>query len=252
MHALPVVLVFTLAPLPAAAQGQEALQLFLAGSYDEALDCTEDAADADSAAFTARVLLAEALSNEVEPETAVLNRAVEEADRALALQPEHVEGRLQKAIALSLLARPMSLSQVQKEGRGVEARDLAESVLEDDPHNAYAHAFLSVWNVEVLRRGGTLGAMMMGASLKKARRHYEAAGAAMPDDASIHWQWARALAALDAKKYRKEVEAALAAAETAATDSELEGVMQRRAKELDGILSGAGPKAAEVRALEML
>lgn len=245
-------LVLLALPRPAAAQGQDALQAYSTGNYDKALAAAAAAGNADSDAFSARVLLAKALSSEQGLSSDLLSKALAEANAALSLEPDHVEARMQKAIALSLMARLMDNAEARKSGFGGEARDLAEGVLTADPENAYAHAFLAVWHVEVLRRGGTLGAMVMGASLRDARRHYEAASASAPDDASIHWQWARALAALDAKKYRPEIEAALAAARAAHTDDALEAVMQARAAELAGLLARDGPKAAEVHALEML
>ncbi|MEZ5997542.1 MAG: hypothetical protein R3B98_02475 [Hyphomonas sp.] len=228
------------------------MQAFAAGEYERALAATAGVGDADSEAFAARVLLAEALSCDSDPPADLLQKALGEADAALALQPDHVEGRIQKAIALSMIIRPMNAMEANKTGMGEEARNLAKSALEADPDNAYAHGFLAVWNVEVVRRGGTLGSMVMGASLREGRRHYDAAVAASPDDASIHWQWARALAALDAKKYRKEIETALAVAAAASPDSDLERLMQARAEELGKLLTNAGPKAAEARALEML
>jgi len=246
------VLVLLALPRPAAAQGQDALQAFAAGNYDGALAAATAAGNADSDAFAARVLLAQALSSEQGLSSDLLKKALAEANAALSLQPDHVEARMQKAIALSLMARLMDNAEARKSGFGGEARDLAEGVLAADPGNAYAHAFLAVWHVEVLRRGGTLGAMIMGASLRDARRHYEAASAAAPDDATIDWQWARALAALDAKKYRHDIEAALASATAAHTDNALEGLMQARAADLAGLLASAGPAVAETHALEML
>ena len=91
-------------------------------------------------------------------------------------------------------------------------KDLAEAVLKDDPNNAYAHGFLAVWNIEVVRRGGSVGSAIMGASLKQARKHYSAATRTLPQDAATHWQFARAMAALNARKYRAEIDAALAKA----------------------------------------
>ena len=107
-----------------------------------------------------------------EPYTALINDALAAADAALALDPAHGEGRLQKAIALSLLTRSMSLGEANRSGYGPQARALAEAVLADDPSNHYALGFLAVWHVEVYRRGGTIGAAVMGASLKTARRDY--------------------------------------------------------------------------------
>ena len=239
-------------PLPAAGQDQDALGAYMAGNYQAALTRIANVSDADSRAFAARVLLAEAISQDGQPPSALLERALDEANQALGREPGHIEGRLQKAIALSLIVRPMSAGEVRRSGLGAEARDLAEGVLADDPDNLYAHAFLAVWNVEVVRRGGMIGAMVMGASLDAARQHYRAAVDLAPGDAAIHWQWARALAALNAKKHRKEIQAALDAALAAPVDSDLERVMQARAALLKHVLEDDGANAAEARALDML
>jgi tetratricopeptide (TPR) repeat protein len=238
--------------LPAAAQDKDAIEAYSAGNYQAALARTADAPDADSRAFAARVLLSEAICADGQPPDSLLKSALEEANEALSRQPGHIEGRLQKAIALSLISRPLSLSEVRRSGWGEEARNLAEAVLAEDPQNPYAHGLLAVWNVEVLRRGGTVGAMIMGASLERAREHYQAAIELTPGDAAIHWQWARVLAALNAKKYRAEIETALNAALAAPVDSDLEQVMQDRARSLKQVLDTAGPKAAGARAQDML
>jgi tetratricopeptide (TPR) repeat protein len=237
---------------PAYAQGKDAVAAYVAGDYQRALADIANAPDADSRAFAARVVLAEAICSDGQPPAALLDTALDEADAALARQPRHIEGRLQRAIALSLMVRPMSAGEARRSGLGSEARDLAEAVLADDPGNLYAHGFLAVWNVEVVRRGGPIGAMIMGASLDKARDHYHAATQIAPEDAAIRWQWARALAALNAKKYRRDIDAALDAAIAAPVSSDLERVMQARAVKLKQVLETDGPRAAEGMAREML
>ena len=235
---------------PVQAQSRDARAAFVAGQYDAAF--ADVAADhgPDACAFGARTLLAKAISSETQPPEALLMAALGEANTALAAQPDHVEGRLQKAIALSLLARPMSLRDARDSGYGEEARQLAESVLADDPQNAYAHGFLAVWNIEVLNRGGFLGAMIMGASMDAAETHYAAAMAASPGDASLHWQFARALAALNAWRYRTQITAALDAALAAPVDSELERLMQERARMLS--LAMATEKSRDVEEMAKL
>ncbi|WP_273184305.1 hypothetical protein [Hyphomonas adhaerens] len=249
--ALPAAVLIGLS-LPAVGQEAEAIEAYMSGNYASALARTANAPDADSRAFAARILLAEAIRQNGQPPHALLQDALDEANQALALQPGHIEGRLQKAIALSLISRPMSTGEIRRAGIGGEARDLAEAVLAEDPGNVYAHGFLAVWNIEVIRRGGMIGAMIMGASLDKARDHYHAAMQITPDDAAIHWQWARALAALNAKKYRRDIDTALEAAIASPVNSDLERVMQIRAVKLKQALEIDGPVAAEAMAREVL
>ena len=198
------ILVSALMLVPSAIAEENAqLIAFTEGRYAEAADLTAVDNSADAQAFAARSLLAEARSDESYlPPQSVIEQAERYARAALEIDPKHIEGRLQLAIALSLRARPLSLGEARKTGFGEESKDLALGVLEDDPTNPYAHGFMAVWHVEVRRRGGSIGASILGASVKKGRKHYQAAIAARPHDASIHWQYARALASLNARKYR--------------------------------------------------
>lgn len=241
--------------LSPAAFAEETAQLiaFTEGRYSEAVTLAEAQPSADNLAFAARSLLAEAMSvpDHIPPQDkAVLAETY--ARRALTINSDHVEARLQLAIALSLRARPLTTREARRAGYGGEAKGLAMSVLDDDPGNMYAHGFMAVWNIEVVRRGGRLGASIMGASVSKARRHYHAAIAENGDDASTHWQYAKALTALNPKKYRSEIDTALDTAVSAQADSELEAIMQARAAELKTALSTQSRKACQDLAEFML
>lgn len=210
------------------AQADRAEEAFVSGRFMEAARLAEAEGDADSLGRAARAVLADAVVSG-QPETARLREAEMLARRAIAIEPHHVEGRLQLAIALSMQARAMSTREAMKSGYGGMARDLAEGVLRDDPDNAYAHGFLAVWNLEVVRRGGAIGSAFMGASVGKARQHYRAALADGPTDPSIHWQYARALAALDARKYDDAIEQCLERASRETPQTALAELMQARA-----------------------
>jgi len=226
---------------------------FTEGRYEDAAAVAQSAPSADHLAFAARSLLAEAMSDSnFEPPSALIEKAETYARDALATEPEHVEGRLQLAIALSLKARPLSTREAMRSGYGEQARKLAEAVLEDDPSNPYAHGFLAVWHIEVRRRGGSIGASVLGASVKKARKHYQAALTTSPGDASIRWQYARALAALNAKKYRDEIESELQAALDCQIESSLEQVMRERASQLQQALITQKRSAVQRMAALML
>ncbi len=225
---------------------------FRAGKYDLALAETVDEPSADAHALRARVILAKVMCANHDPDRALIERARAEADAALRQDAAHGEGRLQKAIALSLLTRSMTLSEARESGFGPQARKLAEGVLASDPGNHYALGFLAVWHVEVHRRGGSLGAAVMGASLKTARKYYAEAVRLAPDDAGLRWQWARALAAFDAKKYHGEIEAELEAALAIDPQTDLDRVMQDRARTLLDLVRTAKTRDIEKTAQGML
>lgn len=229
----------TLAALPASADFRAASEAFRAGQYDRAFAEAGREQTADAHAFRARALLAKAMCGEADPPRSLIDQALGEAETALKIAPEHAEGRLQKAISLSLILRPMSLGEARKTGYGELSKTLAEGVLADEPANYYAHGLLAVWHVEVERRGGRIGAAIMGASLKAGRSHYAEAVRLAPEDIALRWQWARALAALDARKYRSEIEETLQAAASIPPANNLDRVMQGRAGTLlDIVASG--------------
>lgn len=238
---------------PASAAEESAEAAFEAGAYEQALELSESVQSADMLAFQARVLLAEAMSVEgAVPEAERVGRALALAEEAVRLEARHVEGRLQLAIALSLSARVMPLREARESGYADRTRDLARGVIEDDPDNIYAHAFLSVWNLEVLQRGGRLGGLVMGASVRAAERRYAAAIAIDPEDASVRWQYARALAALDAGKYREQIVEALQAADAARAETALEAVMQVRARQLLELVRTESDVEVQAAARQML
>ena len=225
---------------------------FRAGDYDLALSEAAGERSADAHALRARAMLAKVMCSGREPDLASLKDALAAAEAALKLDADHGEGRLQKAITLSLLTRPMSLGDARDSGYGPKARALAEAVLADDPANHYALGFLAVWHVEVHRRGGSLGAAVMGASLKSARKYYAEAVRLAPEDAGLRWQWARALAAFDAKKYHSEIEAELEAALAIDPATELDRVMQERAAALLEVVETQKTRDVEKTAQGML
>ncbi|MEM1036516.1 MAG: hypothetical protein AAGI14_07125 [Pseudomonadota bacterium] len=223
------------------------------GRYAEAASEAEATQTADGLAFAARSKLALAMTeSDFDPSEALILESEALARRALNMDPLHAEGRLQLAIALSLRARPLSTREAMRSGLGDEAKELATAVLDDNPNNFYAHGFMAVWNIEVVRRGGSMGAAVMGASVKKARRHYTAALATNEADASTHWQYARALAALNAKKYRSEIETSLQAALAIDTSNALDRTMQDRALTLQSALNTDSRRDVEKLAARML
>lgn len=226
--------------LPALARpiSAELTEKFARGAYLEAAEAGEATGEPDDLAFAARSLLAACMTGTGEPDAGLIERASRDAEAALRLEPDHEEARLQLAIAVSLKSRSMDLMAAWSAGYGDKGKKLAEAVLRTDPRNVYAHGFLAVWNVEVERRGGDMGAWMLGASLEAARRHYDAARSLAPDDVGVHWQYARALAALDLKAHMTEVETVLTRAVSAVVSDHVEEVMQARAKRLASAIAG--------------
>lgn len=202
---------------------------FASGQFLQSAEMAQLEGGADNYARAARAILADAII-EGKPTDSRLDEAEALARKALSLDPEHVEGRLQLAITLSLKARKMSTREALDSGYGGTSRDLVKDVLEAHPDNVYAQGFMAVWNIEVVRRGGGLGAAFMGASVQSAREHYTRAVETGEADPALHWQYARALAALNARKYEDEIATCLDRAVSGEADDTLTRIMQARAQ----------------------
>ncbi len=214
----------------ASAQSAEAQDAYQAGSYEHALGLALEEATSDSLAFAARAVLAGGIGTDpIDMSDERLDEAQKLAERAMALDSGHDEARLQQAIVLSLRARAMGARPAFRARLGRRARALGEAVAEESPDNPYAHGFLAVWHVEVIRRGGRIGALVLGASMDEAREHYAIASELAPSDLALHWQWVRALSALNPSKYASEIEAALIRVENAIPADQLSTVLQARA-----------------------
>lgn len=222
------------------------------GKFEQAAAISSIEQTPDLLAFKARAVLASGICGDGQPGAELLVKAEKFARDALAMDPNHVEAQLQLAITLSLKARPLSNRAAMKTGYGEDAKELAMSALSNEPDNPYANGFLAVWHIEVVRRGGAIGSRIMGASVKKARKHYAAANASASGDAALHWQYARALAALNSKKYRKEIDSALAKATSAAVDNHVERIMAERANKLQQMLQHRPYKDVERWAEQVL
>lgn len=203
---------------------------FETGRYQEAFELAEaSSATADRYAFQARSVLAHCIYQGGDPAPERLKQAEELARKALAADPDHVEGRLQLAIALSMQTRNMSLREIDRTGYGTASRDLAEEILQEDPRNAWANGFMSVWHIEARRVAGAFLAGMVGASLKKSEAFFEAAMAADPANLTLKWQYVRALMAFNPKRYEDEIMQGLQEIAAADPADALEEVLKARA-----------------------
>lgn len=161
-----------------------------------------------------------------------LNEAAALAKLALDIEPYHEEGLLAAAIAFSFMARDMSAEAAYASGHGPRARALAEAILSVDPDDGQAHGFLAVWHLEVFVKGGSFGAAALDASRKDAVEHYAIASNKLPNEAGLHWQYARSLALLGAEDYADQITKSLQLAVAAPARNKVDRVVKERASEL--------------------
>lgn len=142
---------------------------------------------------------------------AAFDRALADARRAILRDPARPEGHLYLAVALGLVARGEGVLMAHLAGYGDEARAHIDRALALAPDNAWAHAALGGWHLEIAYAGGLVGAALYGASVEAGEASYERALALDPGNISIAWQYAFQLAGIGGKSRIDRAQALLAA-----------------------------------------
>jgi tetratricopeptide (TPR) repeat protein len=249
-----MIVAMALAPPAAFAQPPEAaLRLYAQGQYTEAADLAARAGrSADNLVFAARARLAACLTKDPDADIDTLLRQAErDARAALALSPDAVDARVQWALTLGLRGRRASIAEALSRGYASRGKRLLDEAIAIAPDNAEAHALLGAWHLEVLRRGGSAGARMLGARRADGLAAFDRALALAPGDGLIALQYAIALTELDATRFSARIQTLLAAARTPTPRDALEAHGQAMATRLADVLAREGPSAAarEVRRL---
>ncbi len=174
---------------------EQAQQLYNEGAFFEAATVGEASGRADGYALAARALLAEArmLPGAV-PREQLIQAAVADARRALAENPDHVEGNLQYAVALGVLGRLRGPVSAWLSGYAGEARQAIDRALGVAPGEAWAHAVLGGWHLEIVAAAGdTLALDLLGARRDAGLAAFERARMLAPDNPVIAYEYARSL-----------------------------------------------------------
>lgn len=122
--------------------------------------------------------------------------ALADARLAVARDPARPEAHLAVAVALGLLARSQGGIVAHFEGLGTEARGHIDTAMKLNESNAWAHAALGGWHLEIAYAGGPLGRAIYGASVERGIAAYDRALALDPGNMSIEYQYAFQLAGL--------------------------------------------------------
>ena len=176
--------------------------------------------------------------------TAILDRAVKDSERALALDPKSVDARLSLTVAIGMQGRRVSLAEAWRRGYAQRGKRLIAEAMALDPANARAIALQGSWNLEVLRRAGRAGGMMLGAGYDKGVAAFDRARATAPDDPGIALHYAIALLALDPAKHGGKARDLLAAASTCKASNAFDASLREEARRLGALLSSSGATAA--------
>jgi hypothetical protein len=240
------------AGIAAADPPSAALRSYAAGNYMAAADLAEQRRSPESLAFAARALMAECVVSRDETRIIALSERAEAAARAaLTLDSEAVEARLQYAIALGVRGRHASLTEAWRRGYARRGKDLIDEAIAIDPNNAWGHALLGGWNLEVIRRGGRAGAVAYGARESAGIAAFERARALAPDDPMIALHYAIALLELDSERHGVRAGELLAAATALPARDAFEARALANARRVARVLEADGADAAADLAREL-
>ncbi len=230
---------------PDGGEGLDAARaLYTDGDFAAAGAAAEDLDTADGHALAARAYAAEAiLADDSAARRRYADRTRAAGERAVALDPGHVEGRLYLAVGLWLEARTMQGWVAYVRGFPQRGRDLLRAAVADAPEDPWAHALYGAWNLEVARRGGRSGLEALGADVTAGAQELVVAMELAPDNAAIAVQYAVALLALDPVAYADHARTALDRAAAAGADDAFEAAMQARGAQVLAALE-AGDSAA--------
>ncbi len=200
------------------------------GTSSKPPELAEKQESAASLAFAARALLMHAgYIARGDQAVAELRQGEALARRAVAKDPDMVEGLLELVIALGYHSRQEGYLQAHSDGYGKEARRLIEKAMALAPDMGWARAAYGGWNAEIVARGGAfLGKLVYGATRQTAIQSFEKAIALDPDNATIRVEYAKALIRMEPKhpdldKIRAQLHAALAKPPGNAVDRIIQG-----------------------------
>lgn len=224
---------------------QAAQAAFAAGNFTQsarlARQAGESLQNADAFALAARATLVVAAYQTPDKAgaQALISKALDDAAAALRLDPGHVEGGLQRAIATGYQAK---LDRSFRMGKATKA--LMLEMLDAHPENSFAWAMVGGWHSGTIYSAGSfLGSATLGASKSAAWTHFERAMQLDPQSPSFPVYFAFELLRLE-KSQMARAERMLESAGTLAARDGFEQLMKRQGRQVLETLTRDGRDAA--------
>jgi len=227
-----------------AAPSAAPLAAYTSGRFLEAAETAGRSPLPEDRALAARALLAACVMAGAGRRDDLLDEAAVQARAALKGDPRSVEARLQLAMALGIKGRRSSVAEALRHGYAQEGKRLIDEALALSPNEPWAWALLGGWNLEIVRRGGRLGARLYGASIARGVAAFTRAGELAPNDPGIALHFAAALLGVDPVGRSVEARGALARASGAPDADAFAGHLRAEARRVAAVFDAAGPRAA--------
>ena len=214
-----------------ACAADDALSLYQAGKYSQAIAAASARNTAPGFALAARATLADAMMKS--PCLACLRRAEDFARKAAAIDSMLSDAHVYLAISLGYEARIVGMIRARLAAYPEQAKRNLDAALASDPGNAQALAALGGWNIEIVRGGGAvLAKWLYDASVNNGLEKFAAAFRAAPGNVVLRYQYALSLGGIDPAGYHGEIEEALNRAASGTPATAYDAFAQTRAREL--------------------
>ena len=222
---------------PAHAAENTPLAMFEKGDYLAAAKAGADEGSAVSLALAARATLADATLRD-EPCMECLQNAEALARRAIAVDPDSMEGHIHLAVSLGYQARIIGPIRARFARFPEQAQEGIETALRLAPTNHWALSAAGGFNIEVVRSGGRfLGNLLYGATFENGVAYFHKAIAADPENPLIKLQYALALTGYAFDQRKSEIVAVLDSCVRAKPGNIYEEAMRQRGARLLALLN---------------
>ena len=216
--------------------GWSAFQLYRDGKYTEAMKAGASENSARGYALASAAAIGDAAEH-IPPCLSCVKRAEDYARKAVAADPSLALGHVFLAMSLGLDAHIIGSVSALSKGYASLSKKEIEAALKLAPKNARALAAMGGWNLEVVRGAGSMiASWQYGASTDKGIEYFNKAIAIDPGNVVVHYQYALAMAGLDADEYHDQIEKQLTEAANGTPKTAYDKMSKERAAKLLEIL----------------
>lgn len=184
---------------PAVANSPPEIRILLdQGDFDRAASMGEALATADGLALAAEALAGPVLLGHANNQKDQAEAALDLAEAAVALDPNHAEARLQVALALGFVTRASNPLTVWRKGLAGDLKDAIDAHQTLAPDDARGYALRGAWHYGIVRKAGEKRAEnWYKATLTDGNAAYERALELSPHNIIIEANYALSLVDID-------------------------------------------------------
>ncbi len=181
---------------------RRAKDLYDAGDFLTASQISGETETPEGYTLAAASLAAHARFNASPPNARLLlEHALEMAEMAVGQDGDNPDTLVQYARVMGWYAEIIETGRVASEGYGSRIKETLDTARRLDPANPTVELLLATWHMEIVTRGGFLGALAFGASRKMALHHYREAANLDPQSVNVLYEYGRGLLNLDKVHY---------------------------------------------------